>query len=222
MEILYEDRELIVCVKPVGVLSESAEDKNGLVNILKEHTKGEIYPVHRLDKSVGGVMVYAKTKASAAKLSKQVSDRSFNKEYLTVTYGFFEEREGVMEDLLFKDSSKNKTFVVKRERKGVKTAKLSYKVISQKETEKNKISLVKVKLYTGRSHQIRVQFASRKHSLLGDRRYGSKDTQKDIALWSYKIVFFHPIDGKEMIFKKEPPLNSVFFEIFGALEVDFV
>ena len=210
MEILFEDRHIIVTVKPVGILSEEASDGKGLVNLLKEHTKGEIYPIHRLDKGVGGVMVYAKTKESAASLSKQVQDRSFEKEYVAVAYGIMEEKEGIMEDLLFKDKGKNKTFVVKRERKGVKKAKLSYRVVSEGEHEGKAVSLVSVKLYTGRSHQIRVQFASRKHPLLGDRRYGSADTVSDIALFSSKLGFYHPVTGEKLCFEKESELYNLF------------
>ena len=210
MEILFEDRHIIVTVKPVGILSEEASDGKGLVNLLKEHTKGEIYPIHRLDKGVGGVMVYAKTKESAASLSKQVQDRSFEKEYVAVAYGIMEEKEGIMEDLLFKDKGKNKTFVVKRERKGVKKAKLSYRVVSEGEHEGKAVSLVSVKLYTGRSHQIRVQFASRKHPLLGDRRYGSADSVRDIALFSFKLVFYHPVTGEKLCFEKESELYNLF------------
>lgn len=210
MEILFEDRHIIATVKPVGILSEEASDGKGLVNLLKEHTKGEIYPIHRLDKGVGGVMVYAKTKESAASLSKQVQDRSFEKEYVAVAYGIMEEKEGIMEDLLFKDKGKNKTFVVKRERKGVKKAKLSYRVVSEGEYEGKAVSLVSVKLYTGRSHQIRVQFASRKHPLLGDRRYGSADTVSDIALFSSKLGFYHPATGEKLCFEKESELYNLF------------
>lgn len=210
MEILFEDRHIIATVKPVGILSEEASDGKGLVNLLKEHTKGEIYPIHRLDKGVGGVMVYAKTKESAASLSKQVQDRSFEKEYVAVAYGIMEEKEGIMEDLLFKDKGKNKTFVVKRERKGVKKAKLSYRVVSEGEHEGKAVSLVSVKLYTGRSHQIRVQFASRKHPLLGDRRYGSADSVRDIALFSFKLGFYHPVTGEKLCFEKESELYNLF------------
>ena len=215
MEILYEDKAIIVVVKPVGVLSEETSDGKGLVNLLKEHTKGDIFPVHRLDKGVGGVMVYAKTKQSAANLSKQVQDRSFEKEYLAAAYGIMEEKEGIMEDLLFKDSKKNKTFVVKRERKGVKKAKLSYKVVSQGVKDGKEVSLASVKLFTGRSHQIRVQFASRKHPLLGDRRYGSADGVKEIALWSRHAGFYHPVSKEWLSFEKCPGEESDIYNLFA-------
>lgn len=210
MEILFEDKHIIVIVKPVGILSEEAADGKGVVNLLKEHTKGEVYPVHRLDKGVGGVMVCAKTKESAASLSKQVQERVLEKEYLAAVYGCLEEKAGVMEDLLFKDSRKNKTFVVKRERRGVKKAKLSYSVLKEGSLDGKSISLVSVKLYTGRSHQIRVQLASRKHPLLGDRRYGSSDGIKDIALFSRRLGFFHPISGEWLVFEKESEIYNLF------------
>lgn len=215
MEILFEDKHIIVAVKPVGIVSEETEDGKGFVNLLKEFTKGEIYPVHRLDKGVGGVMVYAKNKHSAAELSKQVQNRVFEKEYLAAAIGSMEEKEGVMEDLLFKDSRKNKTFVVKRDRKGVKKAKLSYKVVSECVYGENTVSLVSVKLFTGRSHQIRVQFASRKHPLSGDRRYGSSDSEKDIALWSYKVGFVHPVSKEWLTFERKPWKESVFYKLFN-------
>ena len=214
MEILFEDKHIIAVVKPVGILSEETPDGKGIVNLLKKHTEKDIYPIHRLDKGVGGVMVYAKTKESAASLSKQVQDRTFEKEYYAVAYGIMEEKEGIMEDLLFKDSKKNKTFVVKRERKGVKKAKLSYKVIAESSFEGKDISLVSVKLFTGRSHQIRVQFASRKHPLSGDRRYGSADGVKDIALWSVKAGFYHPLTKEWMSFEKLPDKESEIYNLF--------
>lgn len=217
MEILFEDKHLIVAVKPIGILSEETADGKGFVNFLKEYTKGDIYPVHRLDKGVGGVMVYAKNKQSAASLSKQVQDRVLEKNYLAAAYGVLQEKEGVMEDLLFKDSKKNKTFVVKRERKGVKKAKLSYKVLYEGLREEKAVSLVSVKLFTGRSHQIRVQFASRKHSLLGDRRYGSADGIKDIALWSYSLGFYHPATEKWCSFEKLPHKESEIYNLYARM-----
>lgn len=198
MEVLFEDKELIVVIKERGLLSEENPAKPNMVTSLKELTKGEIYPVHRLDKDVGGVMVYAKTRASAAELSKQVADRTMDKIYLARLHGTPEEKEGDLEDLLFFDKVKNKSFVVKKERRGVKKALLSYKVLS----ENGESALVEVKLHTGRTHQIRVQFASRKMPLYGDRRYGAKDESRIIALWSKEISFLHPATGERMKFEK--------------------
>lgn len=182
IEILNENKDMVFILKPSGV---SSEDQ--MVSILKDELNSEIYPLHRLDKPVSGVMVYAKTKAAAAKISEKIAARTdFKKEYLAVVEGEVSEAEGTMEDLLFKDSSKNKSFVVKRERKGVKKAVLNYKVIKTAKYEGKKLSLVSVELKTGRSHQIRVQFASRKHPLTGDKKYGSKIISP-IGLFSYSV-----------------------------------
>lgn len=199
MEILFEDKDVIVAIKERGLLSEE-NSKPNMVTLLKEHTKGEIFPVHRLDKDVGGVMVYAKTKKAASELSKQAGDRTMEKTYLAVLHGAPEGKSGILEDLLFFDKGKNKSFTVKKERKGVKKALLSYNVLN----EKAELSLVEVKLMTGRTHQIRVQFASRKMPLVGDRRYGAKDDSKIIALWSKEISFIHPAKGERMSFQNLP------------------
>ncbi len=201
MEILFEDKDIIVCIKERGIISQDGkEGEKTLPFLLSLHTGGEIYPVHRLDKEVGGVMVFAKNKKSAAILSSQVSDRTMEKEYLTVVEGSPEEKNGLLEDLLFFDRSKNKSFTVKKERRGVKKALLSYSV----KGEKDGLSLVRVKLHTGRTHQIRVQFASRKMPIVGDRRYGSKKGSDIIALWSCYISFIHPSTKEKMAFEKMP------------------
>lgn len=199
MEILFEDKDVIVAIKERGLLSEE-NSKPNMVTLLKEHTKGEIFPVHRLDKDVGGVMVYAKTKKAASELSKQAGDRTMEKTYLAVLHGAPEGKSGILEDLLFFDKRKNKSFTVKKERKGVKKALLSYNVLN----EKAELSLVEVKLMTGRTHQIRVQFASRKMPLVGDRRYGAKDDSKIIALWSKEVSFINPASGERVSFQKLP------------------
>jgi len=194
IEILYEDKDIVFCVKPSGFSSETDLPKE-----LKEQLKSEIYTLHRLDTPVGGVMVYAKNKSAAAKISKKIAENSdFEKTYLAVCEGEFEETEGKMEDLLFKDSRKNKSFVVKKERKGVKKALLSYEVLKTGEYKEKPCSLVRVTLKTGRSHQIRVQFASRKHPLLGDGKYGSK-INTSLALFS------HSIETCGRGFSKNPP-----------------
>ncbi|MBR3948446.1 MAG: RluA family pseudouridine synthase [Clostridia bacterium] len=198
MEILFEDKELIVVIKERGLLSEENPAKPNMVTSLRELTKSEIYPVHRLDKDVGGVMVYAKSKKAASELSKQAGDRTMKKTYLAFIHGTPEEKSGMLEDLLFFDKSKNKSFVVKKERRGVKKALLQYEVISEKDGN----SLVEAELLTGRTHQIRVQFASRKMPLFGDRRYGARDESKIIALWSKEISFVHPETKERMTFRK--------------------
>lgn len=205
MDILYSDDNIIFCIKPAGVLSQS--DEKGRANmpaILAEICGGEIYPVHRLDLEVSGVMVFAKNAKAAAKMSAlTASHDDFKKEYLAVVEGETPEN-GVLEDLLYHDKNKNKTYVVKRERKGVKKAKLSYERLGVADSEVGKISLVKVRLYTGRTHQIRVQFASRGFPLVGDRRYGASPTDHRICLFSHKIEFVSPFDGKELSFSAYP------------------
>ena len=178
MEIIYSDRDLAVCIKPVGLDSEIQ-----VPNALKEALGGEIFPIHRLDKTVGGVMVYARTKQAAAALSKPVQDGQMVKEYVALVHGTPPET-GDWEDLLFKDSSKNKVFVVKKERKGVKKARLEFQTLRP-----GAESLVRIRLHTGRSHQIRVQFSSRGFPLVGDHKYGSRDEAKVPMLFSCCITF---------------------------------
>ncbi len=191
MEILYSDGDLAVCIKSVGLDSEKQ-----LPEELKKQLGGEIFPIHRLDQNVGGVMVYARTKTAAAALSKAVQQGSIVKEYVAMVHGTPPET-GDWADMLFKDSSKNKVFVVKKERKGVKNARLEFTRLSEGET-----SLVRVRLHTGRSHQIRVQFASRSYPLVGDHKYGAKDEEKAPRLFSCFISF--PFRGKNYRFERLP------------------
>lgn len=209
MRVLFEDEYIVVAEKQRGLISQEGNGKASMVDELKKQTGSEIFPVHRLDREVGGVMVYAKIQKAAASLSAQVADRTMQKHYLAVVHGK-PEIHGVMEDLLFFDKGKNKSFVVKKERKGVKKAVLSYELI---ETKADK-SLVEVLLHTGRTHQIRVQFASRKMPLCGDRRYGSKDEEKTIALWSYKLSFIHPVTKEKLIFELPPCDDEGFREFY--------
>ena len=197
IEILFENNDFVACVKPVGVCSQNdkAED---MVKLLKERTGSEIFPVHRLDTAVGGTMVFAKNSKTAALLSKQIAEGTFQKRYLAVVTGKPEEDCGVFRDLLFKDSSKNKSFVVKRERRGVKKASLEYETLAAADG----FSLVRILLHTGRTHQIRVQFASRKMPLAGDGKYGSKDNRCSVALWSNEVSFYYNAD--KMTFLSEP------------------
>ena len=186
--ILYNDSEIVVCIKEKGILSQQGKPgQKSMIDILQAEVDSEIYPVHRLDKEVSGVMVYAKTQKAAANLSAQVSGREMEKHYIATTEKSTLDSEGVMENLLYFDKGKNKSFVVKKERKGVKKAILEYKEISSDETTTS----FRVRLLTGRTHQIRVQFASRKHPLIGDRKYGSK-INGDIGLVSCFIGFKHP------------------------------
>lgn len=191
MEILYSDKNIAVCVKPVGLDSEE-----GVPNALEECLGGNIFPIHRLDKNVGGVMVYARTRQAAAALSKAVQEGTMVKEYVAMVHGCPPET-GDWEDLLWKDSRQNKVFVVKRERKGVKKARLEFRRLSEGET-----SLIRIRLHTGRSHQIRVQFSSRGYPLVGDHKYGSRDEKTAPMLFSCKITF--PWQGKERSFEALP------------------
>ena len=191
MDILYSDRGIVVCVKPVGLDSEME-----VPAALKEQLGGEIFPIHRLDKNVGGVMVYARTKQAAAALSKAVQEGSMVKEYVAMVHGTPPET-GDWEDLLWKDSKKNKVYVVKRMRGGVKKARLEFQRLTVGEN-----SLVRIRLHTGRSHQIRVQFSSRGFPLVGDHKYGSRDEATAPMLYSCRISF--PYQGKTKIFESLP------------------
>ena len=191
MEILYSDRHMAVCVKPVGLDSEK-----DVPQALTEALGGDIFPIHRLDQNVGGVMVYARTKQAAAQLSKAVQDGAMVKEYVALVHGTPPET-GDWEDLLFKDSSKNKVFVVKKERRGVKKARLEFTRLAAGEE-----SLVRIRLHTGRSHQIRVQFSSRGFPLVGDHKYGSRDDRTAPLLFSCRISF--PWQGQAKIFEALP------------------
>lgn len=191
MEILFSDANIIVCVKPVGLDSEAE-----VPAALKERFGGEIFPIHRLDKNVGGVMVYARTKQVAASLSRAVQEGSMVKEYVAMVHGTPPEN-GDWEDLLWKDSKKNKVFVVKRLRGGVKKARLEFRRLSEGQT-----SLVRIRLHTGRSHQIRVQFSSRGFPLVGDHKYGSRSERTEPMLFSCRIRF--PYQGETVTYEKMP------------------
>ncbi len=222
MKLLFEDESIIVCIKPAGLLSQG-EGKNSLISKLAEHTEGDIYPVHRLDREVGGVMVYAKSRFAAASLSKQVAQHSFEKEYLALVHGIPEKESGIFEDLLFKDSRKNKVFVVTRERKGARKAVCSYETLLSCQVGGNDCSLVKVKLRTGRTHQIRVQFASRKMPLFGDGKYGARDGERMIALFSCTVGFTHPKTGDSLrfaTFATENPLLNKMIEKAGLVRTE--
>ena len=192
MEILYSDKNIALCVKPIGLDSEGE-----LPKALQEALGGEIFPLHRLDKNVGGVMVFARTKAAAAQFSRLIQEGKLIKEYVALVHGTPPEN-GDWQDLLWKDSQKNKVFVVKRERKGVKSARLEFVRLQTGDP-----SLVRIRLHTGRSHQIRVQFASRGFSLVGDHKYGSRDEATAPMLFSCKLAF--PYQGKELSFEQLPP-----------------
>lgn len=191
MDILYSDKDIAVCVKPVGVDSE-----HQLPALLEEALGGGFYPVHRLDKNVGGVMVYARSSPAAAALSRAIQEGTMVKEYVAFVHGAPPEN-GDWTDLLWKDSVKNKVFVVKRERKGVKKARLEFQRLTQGD-----VSLVHIRLHTGRSHQIRVQFASRGFPLVGDHKYGARDDSPAPYLFSCRLTF--PLRGNTVSFEALP------------------
>lgn len=204
MRILFEDGAVIVCVKPAGVSSQKTADGNDLPTLLERETGGPVFPVHRLDTGTAGLMAYAKTQPAAAALSRAIAEGRFTKEYVCRIHGIPAKTAATLEDLLFRDSRKNKSYVVTRPRKGVKPAKLSYRLLRTDQTPQGAVSLLRVRLYTGRTHQIRVQLASRKLPLLGDGKYGAADHEKQLALFSCYLSFPHPVTGESMEFETLP------------------
>ena len=204
MEIIYEDQAITVAIKPPNAVSEQTPQKDGFADLLAERNPdGYIGVIHRLDRGVGGVMVYARTPLAAAHLSRAVQQHQFQKDYLALVHGEPQPASNTLRDLLFHDRNRNKTFVVDRERRGVKEAILDYEVqYTKTDDEYGTYSLVKVRLHTGRTHQIRVQFAHRGHALLGDGKYGARD-RCPIALFCYRLAFPHPITNKPLSFEQE-------------------
>lgn len=198
--IIYEDKEIVVCEKPYGVQSQKSDGEN-MVDILCKLCGCEIYPVHRLDTQTTGLIVYAKSEYSAKELSKQINERTFKKEYICLCHGDIGEK-GEMVDYLYHDRIKNKSFVAKSKRSGTKEARLEFERISKKSLGECELSLVNVRLHTGRTHQIRVQFSSRGYTLYGDGKYGAKDNAK-IALHSSYISFIHPKSKKRVEFSSQ-------------------
>ena len=211
MKILYEDKYLLVCEKPVGVESQvSSKNKCDMPTLLSDYRRergedGYIGVVHRLDTATGGAMIYSKREDMTGKLSALVQSGDYGKVYLAVVHGVPEEACGEMRDLLYHDKQRNKSFVCTKKRSGVKEAILNYRVLQVIERDDGeKMSLVEIELITGRTHQIRVQFASRKMPLVGDGKYGSKDNKATCALWSHKVRFTHPVTKKIIEVKSEP------------------
>ena len=207
MEILFEDKHIAVCIKPAGIISQSSGTDTDMIALLNAHfeengEKAQAFPVHRLDRETSGIMVYAKNSRSAAELSKQAEQNKIKKHYYAVVHGSPEEKCGVLTDLLFRDKQKNKTFVVNRMRKGVRDASLEYKVIG----EADGLSLLDILLHTGRTHQIRVQFSSRKMPLIGDGRYGGGSGK--LALFAHTLEFVHPKSGETLSFSAKPDLTE--------------
>ena len=201
-KILYEDAHLLLLEKPMGVPSQDGEGDCVPHRLADQGFAVKV--VHRLDKPTGGVMVYARTDTAAAKLSAIVGQHEiFVKEYLAVVQGCPAEREGTLTDLLYHDVRKNKSYAVDRMRKGVREAKLDYAVLETIDTEEGTFSLVRVRLHTGRTHQIRVQFASRKMPLYGDSRYGGVKGSA-LGLWSHRLTLPHPMTGKTISAQSDP------------------
>lgn len=202
MEILYQNADILVCIKPARVLS--TDEPGGLPGLVREalaDPKADVRTVHRLDRVVSGVMVLARSANAASELSRQIREDQFRKEYLAVVHGRPENPEGTLHDLLARDKARRMTFVAEAPGKGVQEAALSYRVLEYA----NGMSLVRVRLHTGRTHQIRVQFSSRGMPLVGERKYAVWNDPCELALWSAKIGFYHPGTGEWVEFSKEPP-----------------
>lgn len=217
LKILYEDNHIIVVEKPNNIPSQA--DKTGdedMLSIIKSYIKkkynkpGDVYLglVHRLDRPTGGVMVFARTSKAASRLSEQIRTKQVKKKYLATCDGKLEEKKDTWQDFLLKNERTNMSRVVPEGTKNAKEAILDYEVV--KYNEKTDLSVVKVNLHTGRHHQIRVQFASRGHSLYGDQKYGTRGRGKQLRLWAYYLSFTHPVTKEKMEFEDIP-------EIFGEL-----
>ena len=202
MEFLYLDKRVAVCLKPSGVLS--TDEPGGMPTLIREalnEPKGCVRTVHRLDRVVGGVMVFARSVRAASELSAQVRGDDFQKNYLAVVHGTPESARGTFTDLLLRDTARRMTLVVSEPQKGAQEAVLDYETLSSKDG----LSLVRVNLRTGRTHQIRVQFSSRGLPLVGDKKYGRAEDDCTIALWSHALSFRHPESGEPLSFSAPPP-----------------
>lgn len=202
MELIHIDRDVVVCIKPPRVLS--TDEPGGMPELIREalgDPNANIRTVHRLDRVVSGLMVFARTNKSASELSRQIREGEFDKEYVAVLHGHPEEEQGTMTDLLLRNKPERKTYVVQEPGKDVQEAILNYEVLSKVED----LSKVRIELVTGRTHQIRAQFSNRNLPLVGDRKYGNPEEDCEIALWSHKIAFNHPYTKQRMEFTAEPP-----------------
>ena len=210
MELLYVDEDILVCLKPARVLS--TDEPGGVPDLAREalgDPKADVRTVHRLDRGVAGLMVLARNGQAASELSRQIRDGEFDKEYVAVVHGCPDAERGTLRDLLGRDKARRMTYVAQEAAKGVQEAVLDYQVLGKTDA----MSRVRIQLHTGRTHQIRVQFASRGMPLVGERKYSTLEDPCEIALWSYHIGFTHPLTGKRMDFTHEPP------EIFPWTEV---
>lgn len=200
IEILYADKDIAVCIKPARVLS--TDEPGGMPELVRQALGTEdVRTVHRLDRVVSGLMVLARSAEAASALSRQIREDVFEKEYQAVLYGEPEQKQGRLEDLLARDKARKMTMVVPEMAKGVQYAALRYHVLASN----HRLTKVQIQLETGRTHQIRVQFASRGMPLVGERKYSTLDDPCEIALWSYRLGFYHPTTGEKMEFVREPP-----------------
>lgn len=213
LNVIYEDNHIIVVQKPCNIPTQADKTNDeDMLTIIKGYLKekynkpGDVYLglVHRLDRPVGGIMIFAKTSKAASRLSEAIRTKNFSKRYLAVVHGFLENKKGTLENYLLKDEALNKSKIVSKDKKGAKLARLSYEVLDEKQTENGNVSLVKIDLETGRHHQIRVQFSNIQHPLVGDQKYGKDDAKIQIALWAYEIEFKHPTKDEIMKFNCYP------------------
>ena len=214
-QILHEDKEILVCYKPAGIPTQTKQTMQmDVESELKNYLKGKpVYVVHRLDQPVEGILVFAKTKEAAASLGKQLSSDEMNKEYLAVVFGSMIEKQGTLVNYLKKEAKGNLSKVVKETDSEAKYAELSYEVIGEKEMDTEEgVSLIKIRLKTGRHRQIRVQLAAANHPLLGDRKYADEKTLafsrengiRNVALCAAKLHFIHPSTKEKMEFQITP------------------
>ena len=202
MDILYKDEAIVVCIKPARVLS--TDEPGGMPELVRQALNdpvADVRPVHRLDRVVSGLMVLARTAQCASELSRQIRENQFEKEYLAVVHGCPADASGTLTDLLLRNKQERKTYIVLEPAKGVQEAILHYQVLASTEG----LSRVRIQLVTGRTHQIRAQFSGRGMPLVGDRKYATLDDPCEIALWSYRLAFTHPVTGEPMEFIAPPP-----------------
>ena len=210
MELIYQDKDILVCIKPARVLS--TDEPGGLPELCRQalgNPNADVRTVHRLDRVVSGLMVLARNAQAASELSRQIRENEFEKEYLAVVHGCPGEEMGTLWDLLGRDKARKMTYVAPEPAKGVQEAVLHY----QLQNTKNGLSRVRIQLETGRTHQIRVQFASRGMPLVGERKYSQLDDPCEIALWSYRLAFRHPKTGEKMEFTHQPPEAYPWMEV---------
>ena len=202
MELIYQDKDIVVCIKPPRV--KSTDEPGGVPELVRQalgNPDADVRTVHRLDQVVSGLMVLARTAKAASELSRQIRENEFEKEYLAVVHGCPEEHAGTLRDLLYRDKARRMTVVAQEMAKGVQEAVLDYRVLSSTQD----MARVRIRLHTGRTHQIRVQFASRGMALVGERKYSTLEDGCEIALWSHRLAFTHPSTGEKMEFTHEPP-----------------